>query len=112
MAVIDEAVAKFDISGAESIEDIKSALEDLAGEARSVAEEYAESASNIEQAFPSGNATSEACQTASAALDSWADDLEGWEPGDKLDEMTEEEFVEQERYAANELLADQPSYEG
>ena len=62
MGEVWDAVDDFDVTGAESIDDIKTALEDAACAADNVASEYNDSADNIEQAFPSGNSTSEACR--------------------------------------------------
>lgn len=116
MAQVDEAVSGADFGHCESVEDIKSVLETVAQTAREVGEEYGESADNMEQHFQN-SPTGDACREAQEALDSWADDLENWEPSEEFDgvEVKGDEFsyyLESCRDEASELLGDQPSYEG
>lgn len=59
-----------------SVDDLKEILTTLADEAREIAEEYNESAENIENAFPNGSATAEECREKAEELEGWADELE------------------------------------
>lgn len=87
----EEAIAGWD--PAEGIDDLKQALEDLATEIREVSDEYEESASNMEQAFPSGSSQIDEIREKSENLAAWADeieavDLEEWD-GPEDDDDTE-----------------------
>jgi hypothetical protein len=116
MGPVWDAVDSFDVSGAESIDDIKSELESVAAAAREVASEYEDAANNIEGSWPAGNPTSEACRSTSEALDGWADDLEGWTPDyDEFDKEafdTKEDWLEECRQSATDMMADAPEYQG
>ena len=116
MGEVYDAVSDFDVSSCESPEDMKAALQSVADAARSVAEQYGESADNIEASWPSGNPTSEACRNTQQELESWADSLESWEPDhdswDKEQHDTEEDWLEECRESASGVLDDQPEYQG
>lgn len=118
MAEVWDAVDTLDLSSCETPDDIKQALESVAQTAREVSEQYIESADNIEQSFPSGNPTSEACRTTGEELESWADTLESWDPDE--DEFVkddssyddEESWLEAQRESAMDVVNEQPEYQG
>lgn len=121
MGPLWDAVDQFDVSGCGSADEIKEALESVAQDARSVAEEYIDSADNIEQAFPSGNPTSEACRATGEELEAWADELESWEPDNEWDPEEHEEDERDDQFeawlgecrdAATELISNAPEYQG
>jgi len=113
MGELYDAVEAFDPSSCESVDDIKSALADVAEAARSVGEQYGEAADGIESAWPSGNPTSEACRSTADELDSYASSLESWEPDtDEGDADDKEEWLEECRSAASDLVNDHPEYQG
>lgn len=112
-----DAVDDFDVSGCASPDEIKEALEAVASAAREVATEYSEAVNNIEQAFPSGNNTSEACRATADELEGWADELEGWEPSEDYDGVETqgdefERYLESCRDEAQDLVNNQPEYQG
>jgi hypothetical protein len=74
MGTIYDAQESFDPG--ETIDDIESALSEFAQTVRDVAEEYRESASNIEEGFGHSTYQSEELAEKAETLDSWADDLE------------------------------------
>lgn len=78
---IDDAESA--VQSAESVEDIKSVLEDVAGVAREVAELYDEANQTWTQ-----NGASENSEWAEKkdACESFADELDGWEPDEEIDE--------------------------
>lgn len=142
IAVLLDAVQEADLGSCETVEDMKAVLADVANSAREVAQEYADSADNIESSWPSGNPTSEACRETSENLEGYAEDLESWDPGDDFDEgaaieqaRTEwdddnpdamgdaegidalveqyrEEWVDEKREEAQSLMDEHPEYSG
>lgn len=121
-AVLD-AVEGCDLAACESADGIKSALADVASAATDVAAEYSEAADGIESSWPSGNPTSEACRTTAEELETWANNLETWEPendepepehdqDEEAMEMLMEEWLEACRGEAQDLLDEQPEYQG
>jgi vacuolar-type H+-ATPase subunit I/STV1 len=77
-AVVEDAIgdARDAINSAECAEDMTSALTTVADSAREVAEEYRESASNMESAFPNGCPTIDDCNEKADLLDSFAEECE------------------------------------
>jgi hypothetical protein len=69
-----DAIAGWDSN---DVDDLKQILSDAAEEIKAVAEEYGESADNIEQAFTGGSATADECREKAEGLGGWADELEG-----------------------------------
>lgn len=115
MGEVWDAQADFDLGDATCADDIEASLASVAEAARSVSEQYGEAADNIESSFPSGNPTSEACRTASDDLESWADELERWQPEDDdepEDEDEKEEWLEAMRGSAQDLVDNAPEYQG
>lgn len=126
MVGVWDAVDAFDVSGATSADDIKSDLESVAQAAREVAQEYADSADNIEASWPAGNPTSEACRATSDELEAWADELESWEPdsespdvddfegGEASDEYAEayDSWLQECRDSAQDKVNEAPEYQG
>ena len=110
IAVVDEAVQDLDLSG--NVEDMKAALEGLASTAEEVASEYNDSADGIESHFPSGNPTSEACRNVAEALESWAQELQSWDPDDREEDDDEDDYLDACRESAQELVGNKPEYEG
>ncbi len=64
------------LDGATDISDIESVLSEIADEIRSLSEEKAEGASNIEDGFGHPTSQSEELQSIADELESWADDVE------------------------------------
>jgi len=112
MARVDDAVQDADLGSLTSGDEIETALGQVADIAREVAEEYGESADNIESNFPSGNPTSEACRAAQEGLESWAEDLDSWTADEKEDDEDEDDYLERVREEAQDALGEQPQYEG
>jgi len=83
-----DAISQWD---GEDLQDLRAAIEDCVNEVREVADEYNESADNIEQSFPNGNPTSEDCREKADELSSWCDEMESVE----LEEREEEEGDEE-----------------
>jgi hypothetical protein len=75
-ARIAQATADFDVSAAESPDDVTSALEDVANAIRELAEESRETASNIEEGFGHATSQSEEAEQRADDLDGWADEIE------------------------------------
>lgn len=78
----------------ENVEDLKQILSDAAEAIKEVAQEYTDSADNIEQAFTGGSATADECKEKAESLESWADELEQvdfeeWDGPDEGDEPEE-----------------------
>jgi hypothetical protein len=137
-----DAIQLADLGSCETTDDIKTVLQDVANSAREVGQEYADSADNIESSWPSGNPTSEACRETSENLDSYADDLEQWEPStdwdqdialedarkqwdetnpdeegdatgiDALVDIAKEEWMDEQRESAQSLMDEHPEYSG
>jgi len=90
----------------EDIGNLSSALEDLAGTAREVAEEYQESISNM-----NNNPLTDEWQEKADSLESWADDLEGVqfeEYGDQSDGTKKEDWIEEQRQLASDAIEECP----
>lgn len=117
-----EDISKWEGDDADAL---RSLLSEASEAIREVAGEYEESADNIEQHFPSGSPTSEACREQAENLNGWADELEGaeiedWEPeveeGDEEDEeevrdsqgRTKEEWAEAQRETADDVASGCP----
>lgn len=96
-----DAISQWD---GEDLQDLRAALEDCVNDVREVADEYNESADNIEQSFPNGNPTSEDCREKADELSSWCDEMEGadFEEIDEEDDDDEKrsECAEAQREAA------------
>lgn len=82
-----DAISQWD---GEDLQDLRAALEDCINEVREVADEYNESADNIEQSFPNGSPTSEDCREKADALSSWCDEMESVDLEDREEEDDEE----------------------
>lgn len=115
----EETVSDWDFSG--DVSELKQALDDLASEVRAVSEEYEESASNMEQAFPNGSSKIDEIREKADSLSSWADEIEGvdfeeWDgPEDEegkdvknTSDQTREEWGEEQREAAEAVLSNCP----
>lgn len=77
-AVIEDAIDDFP-SSADSIEDIQSAMQDVAEQAREVGSEYESGADNMPENLQYGS-QAEAMREVAQELESWADEIEQWEP--------------------------------
>lgn len=97
-AAIHDAIkdAEKTIGSCSEPDDIKSALEEVASVARDVAGEYEESASNVESAFPNGSSVIDDLNEKKDACESFADELESWEPDP--DNVDEDDFRQTEEY--------------
>lgn len=139
-AVIEDAIQDFPTS-AESIEDIQSAMQEIASIAQEVGSEYEDSADNMPESLQQGY-QAEAMREVGQELESWAGEVESWEPatdeptedeareelGDELDEngdaqanadiieekLTEmrAQWLDDELSNAQESLGDMPEYQG
>lgn len=89
-AVIEDAIGDFPTT-AESIEDIQSAMTDVAEQAREVGQEYESSADNMPENLQQGY-QAEQMREVAQELESWADEVEQWEP--EADEPTEDDARE------------------
>ena len=108
-------------------DDLKTILSDLASEIRDVAQEYNDSADNMEQAFTGGSPTIDDCRDKADQLESWADEIENvdfdeWEPakeeaddpdGDSDvetndDGQTHDEWAEAQRDTASAAVSECP----
>lgn len=100
MGEIYDAQEDFDISGAESVDDIRSDVESFAQIVRDVAEGYRESQENMESGF--GHATSQSDELGEKAdeLENWADELESVDLDDE--EPTEDDIEDDETDTAEE----------
>jgi hypothetical protein len=102
----------------DDVEDLKQALSDAASSIRDVAQEYQDSADNIEQAFTGGSQTADDCKEKAGNLESWADELEQvdfeeWDGEDGEDaknssDQTREEWRDDQRKAAEEAIDNCP----
>lgn len=87
-----------------NVYDLSDILMDLSETVREVAEEYEESASNIDQAFPNGTPTSNDCREKAEVLFAWVDELD---PVNLLPDEEETETVtneDEQRQAATDLV--------
>jgi len=113
MGPVWDEIDGFNPSELEQVDDIKSALQSIAGVATDVAAEYNESADGIEQQF-SNSPTGDACREVADALESWAADLENWEPSADTEEGTKtfEDWLEEVREEAQDIVSEAPEYNG
>lgn len=79
------------VVGSASTEDLVEALRQAAEDARSVAEEYEESASSIRETF-SESSTADECEEKAEALNDWADELE--QACDEIESLDRKDFEE------------------
>jgi hypothetical protein len=76
-----------DLAQAEDFDSIREVLEAFAQEVRQVAEEYGESADNMESGFGHETYQSQELRERSEALEGWADEIEQWDfSGDEPDQ--------------------------
>ena len=95
----------------EDEDDVQSKLEDAAYAVREIAEEKRESANNIEEGFQHPTAQSDELNEIADNLDSWADEIEGWEIPEKPEEDKGEawdNWAEEATEAISEALANCP----
>jgi hypothetical protein len=76
-ARIAQATHDFDVSNAESTDDVQSALDDVAAAIKELAEESRETAGNIEDGFGHPTSQSEEAEQRADDLDGWADEISG-----------------------------------
>ena len=105
------------LEGAETMEDLRSAVESAASEAQAVSEELHEKAANIEDGFGHATERSDEFEGQADEVDAWASDLEGLslddfdiddlEEGQDVDEETESTF-EAAKTEVEEALAGAP----
>jgi FtsZ-interacting cell division protein ZipA len=76
----EDAIGGLDTASESFEDDINGALQEAAEEIREVAQEYQESADNIRENF-SESPTADECEEKSGELESWADELDEFEPG-------------------------------
>jgi hypothetical protein len=93
-----DAIAEWD----GDVEDLKQILTDAAEAIREVAQEYSDSADNMEQVFTGGSPTIDECREKQESLESWADELEAidfeeWDGPDEGDEPEEKDESEDEK---------------
>lgn len=102
MAEIYQAQDECGIESAESYDDARAALGCVAEAARSVAEQYRESAENIESGF--GHETYQSQELAEKAdeIEGWADELESWEPPNGEEFEPDEDDAADENYDAEQ----------
>lgn len=89
----EEAIDAWD---GETSDDLQAILSECAEAAREVAEEYRESAANMESAFPGGSPTIDECNEKADEIDSWADELESVDFDDKPEDDEDEDANEDE----------------
>lgn len=113
MSAVYDAVDDFDSQDAGSPEELKTKLEEIAAVARETADEYEAAAAAILSSFSAGNPTSDACEATATELNSWADELDGWEPSiTEPDEGEDrEDMMEALRHEAQEIVDDAPEYQ-
>ena len=113
MAEIWQAQEECGIENVASVDDVRAALDVVVEAARSVGEQYQESADNIEEGFGHATSMSEDLAEKASEIGGWADDLEGWDPpdGDEFEaddeadpDETEEERVERVEQAEQDWL--------
>lgn len=80
MGQVWDAQAEFDAYACDSIDQLHSALEELAGVVREVEAEYRESVENMEAGFGHRTYQADELEEKAEALEAWADELEEWEP--------------------------------
>lgn len=92
-----DAQDDFDVSEATSAEEISEALQSVADTAREVAEEYQEGIDNMPEGLQEGDVAQQS-QEKIEALESYANELESWDPSDveEFDEDEAREEVEKE----------------
>jgi hypothetical protein len=92
----EDAIGEWDGSEG-SADDVKGALEEAASEIREVSEEYQASADSIRDTFTESE-TADECEEKANNLESWADEMESFEPDESFDEESaKSEAVEELR---------------
>jgi len=92
-----------ELNGAETMEDLRSAVETAASEAEAVSEELAEKASNIEDGFGHSTEKSEGFSEQADEVSNWASELEGLSLDDfDIDDLEEGQDVDEETESAFE----------
>jgi hypothetical protein len=76
-ARIAQATHDFDVTNAETTDDVQSALDDVAAAIKELAEESREAAGNIEEGFGHATSQSEEAESRADELDNWADEISG-----------------------------------
>jgi len=100
MGQIWDAQAALDLSAAEDFDGLREQMEAFGQEIRQVAEEYSESADNMESGFGHATYQSDELRERAEALENWADEVEQWEfSGDEPDPddyvMTDQEAYDE-----------------
>jgi hypothetical protein len=75
-ARIAQATSTFDVTNAETVEEVQEALDDVAAAIKELAEESRETASNIEEGFGHATQQSEDAESRADELDGWAEEIE------------------------------------
>lgn len=94
---LSDEIAEWRKNDPTDTEDLKTALESAGSEAREVADEYRESAQNIEDGFGHETSMSEEINEKAESVDSWADELE---------QVDLDESCERDDDAPNDVLSD------
>jgi len=125
-AIIEDAIREIDTSSAQSLEDLQGMLENIADEAESVGQEYADGVQNMPENLQEGE-TAQMMQEVADELEQWAQELRDFDPGENVpeeDEFSEEddpaqafedatkEYLDTIRSAADDLLGQMPEYQG
>jgi len=110
MGIIWDAQAAVDFSAAEDFDGIRQELETFAETVREVAEEYNESAQNIEDGFGHATYQSDELRERGEALESWADEIEQWDFSGEEPDEGDYETTDDEAYeaAVGEWQANEP----
>jgi hypothetical protein len=90
MGQVWDAQARFDAYACGSVDELHTALEELAGVVREVEAEYREKVENMESGFGHRTSQADELEERAEALEAWADELEEWEPSE-ADEPEQEE---------------------
>jgi chromosome segregation ATPase len=104
-----QETAHHDLASAfDSLDDVRTILDECGSVAESVAEEYRESAQNIEDGFGHATSTSEEIGEKADACDAWKSELEGaLDSSEEFDENAARAEIEQEKGADEELTDDE-----
>ena len=97
-AVIEDMTQDFP-SSVESTDEISEALQAIAETARDVGQEYEDSADNMPESLQQGY-QAEAMREVAQELETWADDLESWEPENDSPDEDDYQETDQEAYQA------------
>ena len=98
------------VGEADSLESIVEALNTAAEAVREVAEEYGESADNMEQAFPNGSPTIDMCRENQDSLAAYADELES--AASDVEGLDVSDFVDEDERRAAAIAALEELHEG